>query len=200
MILLVDFDGVVNKADYFSVQYEKDFGISQAEITQFFIKDFAASAKGKARIEDLLPPYLKSWKWDKDVNSFLDYWFSNDVKLDFELLDFLKNHQSEKIKYFLVSQQEKNRKKYIWENCGLHQYFDGFYCTCEIGYLKSEPAFYDYIVRHLKNNRVIQSISEIKFIDDSEEFIEAAEKCQIDSTLFKSNNDFYKIVETVTAL
>jgi len=29
MIVLVDFDGVINKSAYFSVQYEIDFGIPQ---------------------------------------------------------------------------------------------------------------------------------------------------------------------------
>jgi len=149
MIILVDFDGVINKSAYFSVQYEIDFGIPQNEMKKFFIKDFKSCARGKSRIEDKLKPYLKTWKWKKEVDELLKYWFDNDIKLDRELVDFIANQNAKDLEWILVSQQEINRKKHIWEKCGLKNIFKRFYCTCEIGYLKSEEAFYEYIIKDL---------------------------------------------------
>jgi len=197
MIILVDFDGVINKAAYFSVQYEIDFGISQNEITQFFIKDFESCARGESRIEDKLKPYLKTWKWEKEVDELLDYWFENDVKLDEKLIDFIANQNVKELEWILVSQQEINRKNYIWERCGLKNIFKRFYCTCEIGYLKNEEKFYEYVINDLFENGEIKNTNELRFIDDTIEFVKAARKFKIKSILFKDNSTFFDLIDSI---
>jgi len=127
----------------------------------------------------------------------LDYWFANDVKLDEELLDFIANQKVKDVGWILVSQQEMNRKNHIWEKCGLKQIFKRFYCTCEIGYLKSEEAFYEYVIKDLIEKGEIKDVNELRFIDDSIEFVEAARKCNIQSELFKDNSTFFDLINSI---
>lgn len=195
MVVIFDFDGVVNKSDYFSVSYEKDFGVSQEEISIFFQKDFNDCAIGKADIKEILPPYLKQWKWQESVDSFLAYWFAHDIKLDKELMEYIEKIKTNCDAVILASQQEINRKTHIWENFGLNNLFHNFYCTCDLGYLKSDKAFYLKIIEALKKEELIKSPDDIIFFDDSKTFVEAARQAGIETYLVKQNEDIFNKLE-----
>lgn len=72
MVVVFDFDGVVNKSAYFSIKYEKDYGITEQEISIFFELEFDKCAKGEVDIKTVLPPYLEKWKWKESLDAFLD--------------------------------------------------------------------------------------------------------------------------------
>lgn len=193
MVVIFDFDGVVNKSDYFSVIYEKEFDVSEQEISVFFKKEFDKCAKGEVDIKKLLPPYLENWKWKKSIDSFLKYWFANDIKLDSELLRFIQEIKQDNIFLVLASQQEVNRKNHIWEKLELKKIFQKFYCTCDLGYLKSDKEFYSIMLDDLLNQKKIKSPKEVLFFDDSKNFIEAALELEINAYLVQNNNQIFEI-------
>lgn len=192
MVVVFDFDGVVNKSDYFSVNYEKDYGVAEQEISIFFRLEFDKCAKGEVDIKTLLPPYLQKWKWKKNLDSFLNYWFTNDISLDYDLINFIKEIKEDGKYVVLASQQEIYRKKYIWEKLELEKIFDEFYCTCDIGSLKSDKEFYTFILRDLKHQKRIKSPKEVIFFDDSENFVKTALETEIEAYLVKNNSEIFE--------
>ena len=195
MVIAFDFDGIINKSAYFSVLYEEEYGVSRSELQEFFKTDFDPCAIGKAAIEQVLPPYLKKWKWGGSVEDFLDYWFKSDILLDTELLALVRRLKLQGAYVVLVSQQEKNRRDYIWEQLGLQAIFDKFYCTCDIGYLKSDPAFYHKMVENLIRRSIISSKKELLFFDDSVNFITAAKEAGLESYHVEQNETIFEILK-----
>ncbi len=194
MVFIFDIDGVVNKSDYFSVQFKKDFNVGEEVISEFFREEFHQCAKGKKDIKEMLLPYLDQWKWDKDVDALLAYWFKNDIRIDSELvaaIQPLRQHY----RCLLASQQEVNRKQQLWEVKGLNKQFDRFYCTCDIGYLKKNPRFYEFMVDQLIEDKWIHKVEDIIYWDDSPRFLEAARSIGIHAIHFKENEDILKVIE-----
>ncbi len=194
MVVVFDFDGVINKSEYFSVKYEREFGVSKDEISLFFQNDFDKCAKGNADIKELLIPYLVNWNWKGSIDSFLNYWFENDISLDNELLSFIDKLKQENFHVVLASQQERNRKNHIWDKLGMKNVFHQFYCTSDLGYLKSDKEFYVKILTDLKTNQIIKSPKEVIFFDDSKNFVKAAEESGIESYHVLENNE---IIENI---
>lgn len=196
MVAIFDFDGVINKSEYFSVKYGKEFNVSQEEISKFFTSDFNKCARGEADIKRVLPPYLEKWKWKEGVDSFLNYWFQNDIALDHELLSFIGKLKHNGHYVALASQQEVNRKNYIWENLAMKNVFDKFYCTCDLGQLKSNQVFFSIILNDLMACNIIKSNAEIIFFDDSKNFVDAAKASGIESYHIQENHDIFDSLKT----
>ena len=194
MIILLDFDGVVNISEYFSVQYEKDFGVSREVISEFFIKDFNKCAIAEKEIKDVLSSYIKKWNWKDDVDALLDYWFRNDICLNRELLAYVQSLDRSEHYVALASQQEINRRNHIWEDLGLKEIFDAFYCTCDIGFLKSDTMFYTKILQDLEQKHLINSPEDVLFFDDSTKFVNTAKEIGIDAFCFQNNSMIYKVL------
>ena len=58
--IVLDADGVIiNKPDMFSVQYQKEFGISNEVMLPFFKGRFQDCLTGKADLKEELKPFLK---------------------------------------------------------------------------------------------------------------------------------------------
>ena len=156
MVAIFDFDGVINTSDNFSDLYAQEVGIPQEKLSRFFRLEFNRCARGEADIKQLLEPHLESWKWTGSVNSLLKYWFEKDIKLNQELLMFISQLSGRKFMVVLASQQERNRKNYIWETLGLKNIFDKFFCTCDLGLLKSDSRFYEMILEDLTQHHKIK--------------------------------------------
>ena len=193
MVAIFDFDGVINKSEYFSIKYAKEFAISHQLISQFFQLEFDKCAKGEADIKSLLPPYLEKWNWDEDVDSFLNFWFQNDIELDMELINFIAEIKKQNHYVVLASQQEVNRKNHLWEELELNLIFHKFYCTCDLGYLKSDKEFYSIILADLKAHHIIKSAREVIFFDDSKRFIETASEIGIKTYQVDKDVDIIEI-------
>lgn len=188
-VLLFDIDGVLNKSDYFSISYEKEFGVPLEEIKPFFKTDFIPCSTGDADLKAILPPYLKKWKWMDSVDEFLDYWFTSDVKIDAELISFVQVLRTKGYYCAIASQQEHYKKTHLWETKGLKDDFDHFYCSSDIGFLKKDTRFFQAVINNLEEKELITSPKDIVFWDDTPNCIETAKACAIEAILFNENQD-----------
>ena len=198
MIFLFDVDGVINKSEYFTFQYIRDFGVDISTFRDFFQNDFTQCLKGEKDVRDVIQPYFKRWKWEKSPDDFLQYWFENDVKLDSQLLDYVKKLRQEGCYCALASQQESHRKSYLWESKQLSLIFDDFYCTCDLKVLKSDPAFFEIIINQLSSKKLIQEAFEVIFWDDMEKFVATAQTTGINAKLYKKNEDIFRFINQMT--
>ena len=66
------------------------------------------------------------------------------------------------------------------------EYFDGVFCSAEIGFKKPQKEYFEYILDSLGvlPNQVI-------YFDDAEENIDTAESLWIDARLYKNISDFH---------
>jgi putative hydrolase of the HAD superfamily len=133
-------------------------------------------------------PFLKLWKWDGDVESFLSYWFSFCI-VDDDVLDVVRELRAKGLKCYLVTDQERYRAEYVRKNLGLDNELDGFFYSFEMKSSKSESKFYRTVLETLH-----LSPEEAIFFDDEEDNIEIAKSLGINSVLVNGREDFWDVV------
>jgi putative hydrolase of the HAD superfamily len=165
-VIVFDADGVViNSPGYFSLQYQKDFGVSNDVMLPFFKGVFQDCLVGKADLREELKKVLDDWKWKGTIDELLDYWFKSEHHIDDRVLREIKNLQSKGIKCYIGTKQEKYRTEYMKKEMGFEEIFDGIYSSAYVGYKKPDERFYEEISKDLKNKEGIR-VEEIMFFDD----------------------------------
>lgn len=64
--------------------------------------------------------------------------------------------------------------------------FDGCFSTCDIGYKKSNPAYFKSVIALLQNELPGLQPANIMYLDDDNDKLEAAKTCGIDGELYES--------------
>lgn len=174
--VLFDLDGVVitNTGKRFSERLSEKLGVPLETISEFFIKDFKECSFGRADLKEKIIPYLAKWGFDGTVDDLLKFWFENEGTPNEEVLEIITNLRSKGIKCFIATRKEKYRKEYLLNIVGLKEKFDGIFCTCYIGYDKSEKGYWDYVLKKLNLKP-----EEIMFFCDSKKNVEMAKSFNI---------------------
>lgn len=174
--ILFDLDGVVltSTGKRFSERLSEKLGVSLETISEFFTKDFRECSFGKADLKEKITPYLAKWGYEGTVDDLLKFWFENEGTPNKEVLEIVTNLRAKGIKCFIATRQEKYRKEYLLNSVGLKEKFDGIFCTCDIGYDKSEKGYWDYVLKELGLEP-----EEIMFFCDSKKNVEMAKSLGI---------------------
>lgn len=106
------------------------------------------------------------------------------MKLNKELIAFIRELKQKGIKIGIASQQEYRRKQYLLAQPELNNLFDVHFFSCDIAYLKTQSAFYQYIVEN--------HTEKIYFWDDTIENVQIAHQSGIHSYLY-TDLDRFKI-------
>lgn len=165
--LLIDLDGVVIiREGYFSQRYAKDFGneLDKENILSFFKTTYKLCAVGKADLRVELTRVLSQWGWKQSIDELLEYWFSGERSVDQQLVEYLQRIRSSGVETYLVTDNEKYRLADLRKLLPLDQWFDGVFCSCEIGFTKDQPEFHKVVLQRLDNS----DPHEIVFCDDDE--------------------------------
>ncbi len=195
--IVFDADGVViNSPGYFSVQYEKDFGISNDILLPFFKGKFQECLVGKADLKEELEPLLEEWKWQGTVDELLGYWFKAEHYIDDRVIDEVKRLRAKGIKCYLGTKQEKYRMEYIKKDMGLEEFFDGTFSSDHVGYKKPDKRFYEFVSRELEKTENIKPES-IMFWDDKKENVDSANEFGWKAYLFTSFGEFQKNIKEI---
>jgi putative hydrolase of the HAD superfamily len=105
------------------------------------------------------------------VEDLLEYWFTSEGTINKEVLKIIGDLRSKGIKCYIATRQEKYRMQYLLDTVGLKNYFDGVFCTCDIGYDKWQLEFFEYVFKKLKLKP-----QEIMFFDDTQKNIDIISK------------------------
>ncbi|NTW15447.1 MAG: HAD-IA family hydrolase [Candidatus Moranbacteria bacterium] len=188
--ILLDADGLlIKKQRYFSDILHEQYGVSAEMVIPFFKTRFRDCQKATADLKEELVPFLKQWKWEGDVESFLEFWFSQSV-VDSDVLDVVRDLRERGLKCYLATDQEKYRAEYIEKNLGIGHELDGFFYSFESGLSKSDPRFFEVILEKLD-----LSPEEVIFFDDEEENVEVGRSFGIKSVLIDGTEDFRSVAE-----
>jgi putative hydrolase of the HAD superfamily len=195
--IVFDADGVViNSPDYFSVQYQKAFGVSNETMLPFFKGKFQDCLVGKADLKEELKPLLNDWNWPGTVDELIEYWFQAEHFIDEKIVNEIEKLRDRGIKCYLGTKQEKYRTEYIRKDMDFDKIFDKIYSSAEIGFKKPEKHFFEFIFDDLNKNKEIKP-REIMFWDDEEINVNSAKELGWQGYLFTNFDEFHKIISQI---
>lgn len=190
--LLLDADGVtLKKLGYFSERIAKENNVPIEKIAPFYKNEFRLCQIGKADLKEELNKYLPDWKWDKGADAFIEYWFTTDAVSDEEVIAEMKKLKDRGINCFLATDQEKYRAQYLTNRLNFKDRFDGLFFSCDLGFKKSEQAFFEKVVERLGLDP-----GEIMYWDDDPENVDVAKAFGIDARLFTNLQEFKDMIHT----
>jgi putative hydrolase of the HAD superfamily len=174
-VLMVDVDGVIIRHPDprgWSGNLERDLGVDPRRLqAAFFRPHFADVVCGRAALRDRLGPVLREIAPHLTCDQLIDYWFANDAHLDAGLLNQLAEARAAGLQLHLATVQEHERARYLWRDLRLCDRFDAMHYAADLGWSKPADAFFVAIER-----RTGVPPSEIAFIDDKQDNIDAARK------------------------
>ncbi len=180
-ILLLDWDGVLYRGEYFSDIYCAEFGADNTKVVEFMNGPKVQTNVNKLDLKEELQKVLTEWKWTGNVDELLEYWLKSDCEVTEETIEFVKNAKSKGLKVYVATDQEKYKADYIWKVIGAKNFLDGKFISCEMGLLKTDPNFFKEVIKTLG---VLPE--EILYLDDSQSKVDAAKKIGIDARLVTS--------------
>ncbi|CAN5683533.1 hypothetical protein BH11PAT2_BH11PAT2_03800 [soil metagenome] len=169
--VLFDLDGIVivGRKRFFSERLAQEQNIPMEAVLEFFQNDLKPCSFGQADLKEKLAPYLVKWNWQGSVDDLLDYWFSSESTRDEEVLAIVKQLRDRGVKCYIATRQEKYRLQYLLDVVGLKDDFDGIFCTCNIGFDKSDPAFFKHALAELGLEP-----KEVLYFDDLQKNVDTA--------------------------
>ena len=179
-VLLLDADGVLFKSEVlFSTLFSQEYGVPLEDISEFFRGPFAQCQTGEKDMRDELPEYLEKWKWNGDLDSFLQYWFESEFKLDEKLHTSVQHLRENGVLCCLASNNEKHRAAHLEKRLREMDALDKYYFSWSLKSKKNNPDFFEKIIEELK-----VAPEEIIFIDDEQQNIDTAKSLGIDARLY----------------
>lgn len=181
-VILFDVDGVLIIGQYFSNNLEKDYGITIEQTWPFFSGEFLECIIGKKDLKDILPRYLKNWRWRKTVDEFVEYWLSYASNLNEDLISYIQNIRKKGIECYIATNQEKHRAKHLIESLGFENKFDEVFASVHLGYRKPDLNFFRKIWKKIGK----PDKKTILFWDDNENNVTAAREFGIHAERYSS--------------
>ena len=185
--ILIDADGVVLKErkKQFSQRILDDYNIKVP--LSFFKEVYPKIRIGQADLKTELAKEMKKWGWQKSAEEMISYWFDPEKKINYQVLDLIKQLRKKGIRCYLASDTPKCRASDLMENV-LGEYFDGGFFSCVLGYPKEEKEFFQIVLEKtgLKPENIL-------FIDDEKENIESANKFGIKTKYYQDIQDLQEI-------
>lgn len=146
---------------------------------------FIQCVRAWADLRAELPPYLAQWGWPSTIDDFVGEWLRHKHVLNEPLLDRMVALRAAGTPCYLATVQERYRAAYIREAMSLGTRTDGMFVSCENGYLKHEPGFWEAVLSALPGF----APREVIFFDDSAGNVEAASRAGLNAHLYVSVAD-----------
>lgn len=167
--VVFDADGVLVRAGVFAEILRDRYGMSREDTAPFFQGPFIDCVLGRADLKEAMAPFLEKWGWPGTIDECLRTWFEADSALDHTALEVVDRLRRSGLRCFVASTQEAHRARYLEDELGLADRFDGLFFSCNLGTKKPERAFYDTVAAQIDTEP-----EAILFLDDHEPNIEGA--------------------------
>lgn len=199
--ILFDIDGVLIDPPHY---YSKTLELEGYEDACNILNNYYSSNNdkqccvGSLKIEDCIKPYLEKLSKSLSVKDYLrqQYDFEKDY-LNHDLIENIKSIKSKNIKCFLATDQNTHRAKFLLNELGFIDHFDGYFISCYLGFRKVQQGFWDKTISKIKEQIQNIKLNEIAFLDDRTPNIELANKNGISTYLIKSKNDIRNFTKRI---
>jgi len=173
--VIFDSDGMLMYDPGFSRTYSINYSIPLEDMTPFFIGPFKKCLIGQLDLkEELKKGWLEKWKWEGNVDKFLDYWISVGGPLEIEVFQSIFKMKNKGIICVLATNQEKYRTKGIAARFGYHDAFDKIFSSAYVGHKKPTQEFFEKVFEYIKERDNFIKKEEVLFWDDDVENIDGA--------------------------
>ncbi|GAB4145969.1 MAG: hypothetical protein OHK0017_06170 [Patescibacteria group bacterium] len=181
-LITFDIDGVLTRFKVWGKSFEKEYGVTQEQLDEFYLEN-RELWHGVGDLKERLLPYLQKWNVPLSVEKYLEYWFTKDWEPFTEVWDMARKLKEMGYKIAIASAQEPYRREFLRQNYLPADLFDYFFFTSEIGYTKGDSQFWEniFIKADVKPEEVVH-------IDDSEAVCQAAEQNGVNSILYVNGN------------
>lgn len=182
-LYLFDVDGVLIRVDEpFNVRYEREVN-TPGMMVPFFRGVFQDCLVGKADLREEVAQRLDEWKWEGDVDSFLEHWFSREAVINHEILESINELRAAQKPCYLVTNQEKYRTEYLTKRLGLDSLVDGFYSSSMLGVKKPDPAFFTEVLKRIGFSG---NLGTVFCVDNEMDNIASAKELGIDTFYYEA--------------
>lgn len=162
--VIFDVDGVLVYPWQFRSTLWRDHGISSDMTSSFFRGCFVDCLEGRADLLEVLPPFLKEWRWSGSAGDFVDTWLTVENAPNPEVLSVVAEVRRLGIPCYVASTQERHRAGYLAKEMRLREMFDGLFFSSDLGVCKPNENFFRAIA-----GRLGRPTGELLFFDDSPE-------------------------------
>lgn len=176
--LMVDVDGVLvhgRPADglRWDTDLQADLGIHPDDLLRvlFHADDWRDIVIGRRDLKDALERALPQVAPNVPVQTFLDYWFAMDARINESLLAELRELRAKGLVLHLATNQEHHRARYLMNDLGIAAHVDGIFYSAALGCRKPDREFFEQVTAALGFTP-----AEIAFIDDAEQNVDAARR------------------------
>lgn len=198
-----DGDGVVLKMPkvHFHEAYARRHGIDPGHFDQFFGPGYNEILRGSGDLASRLE-FFKQIYGQHDPNKLVAEWINIEGLVNKSLLQVIRQKRSGGLAAYMATVQEKLRFSSIKQT--LAGEFDGFFATCELGFLKVEDEDKDPSGLILPNpparyfSRLLGGLAlapeEVAYIDDRIDNVEIAKRKGINAHIYESPQQVERIL------
>jgi len=164
-VWVIDVDGVIVDAGNHDWQgpIERTFGITPAQLRDFFRSDWAACVEGRRDIAEALAPWLVRWQAPCDAEAFIAAWHHADAALNHGLLERLAAWRAAGARMVLATNQDHRRAAHLWHTLKLVDRFDAMVHSAAVGARKPDVAFWQVVADRIGEHEP----HEVVVVDDS---------------------------------
>lgn len=183
-LLLFDADGVLTiPEELFSVVYCKSHGLDPQPLEAFFKAEWHDYVTGKKDLVDHITKNPELGQWYGSAEELVQYWCKIEDIRNETMISLVKEIRKKGIPCYLATEQEHYRGRYMKEVM-FKDLFDGYFISSEVGFKKSDPAFFNRVIQTLQSLYSNLKAEDILFFDDSQSKVDAASRTGINATLF----------------
>ena len=167
------------------------FGINYEEMDVLHDFIFNVYEMGKISLDDYLDTVVFNHERKFSRKEFKDFMFASSTRLPHTLpwlIDWKKDHKN--IKVISINNEARELNEYRIKTFHLHDFFDAFVSSCEVGMRKPDPGIF-----HLALGIAQAKPEECLYFDDRTMLVEAARKVGIHAHHHQGFESTKKILE-----
>jgi putative hydrolase of the HAD superfamily len=186
--VIFDGEGMVITSEKFYLNLVRSFGTRAEVINPFYANEYQLCLLGKADMRKELKPYLKQLGGQQFIDDFLKNWFASEDQVDSRIIDTIYELKTKGVKCYLATNQEEYHAEYMLETMGFKAIFDKVFFSYQIGYLKPQNEFYEFITSELGKEGLTKD--QLLFWDDRHNNVETCRNLGLKAEFYKNFNSF----------
>lgn len=173
--IMLDVDGVLitgrpEDGAFWATDLKRDLGIDPEALQTHFFKPFWADiVRGYRDLKVSLDERWGTLETNTSLETFIDYWFSQDARIDGQVLADCDMLRRAGHSVHLATNQEHTRADYIMRTLGAAAHVDGIFYSAALGVCKPEPAYFAIV-----SDKIDAAPEDILLIDDTPANVAAA--------------------------
>lgn len=195
-VVIFDVDGVLTvPEEVFSVVYARSRGIDVQPFRDFFQHQWLPIVTGKQDLKEHIISHPELWQWEGSPEELLDFWFKTEDVRNSVLLAIIIELKEKGFECYLATDQEKYRANYM-KTAMFKDLFTDYFVSAELGVAKTDPKFFELMLKQLQNSHPDLKPSDVILFDDSQPKVSTAQSVGIDARLFTSNVQVRELIDS----